>query len=297
MKVLIAEDDPVSRRVLEVTLANWGYSVTVVSDGTEALRLLGSDDGPRIAILDWMMPGLDGVDVCKHLRTNAADRYVYIILLTSRQDKSDLAVGIEAGADDYITKPFESVELKARLLAGSRIIQLEKALYEAREQLRHQAMHDSLTGLWNRAAILDRLDGELTRAKRQGTSVAIVMADIDRFKEINDTHGHPTGDSVLRQVALRLSSGLRTYDSVGRYGGEEFLIVLPNCDSATAGKLALRLCEACRENEHSVTCSFGVVASQPDCLDSQRLIAIADAALYRAKGEGRDRVIVGEITD
>lgn len=293
MKVLVAEDDPISRRLLEATLTKWGHSVVVAPNGIEALHLLESDDGPRLAILDWMMPGMDGLQVCRKLRADNADRYVYIILLTARHEKADLAQGIEAGADDYITKPFESVELKARLLAGSRIIELEEQLFEAQEQLRYQAMHDSLTGVWSRAAILGRLDAELSRSQRLGTSVTVILADIDRFKQVNDTYGHQTGDAVLRQVAGRMSGAVRAYDCVGRYGGEEFLIVLPGCDSSTAQALAERLLQSVRQDtEHSVTCSFGVATTAPGYFEAQHLIGAADAALYRAKAEGRDRVVV-----
>jgi diguanylate cyclase (GGDEF)-like protein len=293
MRVLIAEDDPISRRVLEVTLSNWGYGVVVAQDGAEALRLLRAPNCPRVAILDWMMPGLDGIEVCRQLRSKRIDRYVYVILLTARNEKKDIVRGIEAGADDYITKPFESIELKARLLAGSRIIELEEQLSEAQEQLRHQVMHDSLTGLWNRSAILERLETELGRSRRDGTPVSIILADIDRFKGVNDTYGHQIGDAVIRQVALRMSAALRVYDCVGRYGGEEFLIVLPSCDVATARMLAERLWESVRQDaEYPVTCSFGVSTSDATSLDSHRLIGAADTALYSAKAQGRDRIVI-----
>jgi diguanylate cyclase (GGDEF)-like protein len=295
MKVLIVDDDPVSQRILQATLTSWGYSVVVVPNGAEALNLLSHREGPRLAILDWVMPGLDGLQVCRQVRAKRCDHYVYIILLTARSEKEDVVHGIEAGADDYITKPFEYVELKARLLAGSRIIQLEEQLFQAHEQLRHQAMHDSLTGLWNRAAILERLDAELTRSRRDGTPMTIILADIDRFKSINDTYGHQIGDAVIRQVALRMSAAVRVQDFVGRYGGEEFLIVLPNCDEPTAKILAERLWAGVRQDaDYPITCSFGVFTANSKSVDAQRLIGKADAALYAAKAYGRDRYVVSE---
>jgi two-component system, cell cycle response regulator len=225
MRVLIAEDDAVSRRIVEITLRNWKYDVTAVSDGNQALEVLRSEGAPRLALLDWMMPGKDGPQVCRELRATPTPLYSYIILLTTRSGKEDIAAGLEAGADDYVIKPFEAIELRARLLAGTRIIELQDQLIEAQEKLRHQATHDGLTGVWNRAAILDRLEIEIQRSRRQKTPLTIIMADIDRFKNVNDSYGHQVGDVVLRNVAQSMSVAVRVYDAVGRYGGEEFLIV------------------------------------------------------------------------
>jgi diguanylate cyclase (GGDEF)-like protein len=296
MKVLIADDDPVSRRLLEASLRNWNYDVVTVADGVQALEALQSDSPPRLAVLDWVMPGKDGPQVCRELRAKHSDLYTYIVLLTSRTHKADVAEGLEAGADDYVTKPFEPLELKARLLAGARIIELQEQLLAAQHELRYRATHDALTGLLNRAAIMERLEEELGRARRHEHLLTVVLVDIDGFKQINDEFGHQAGDAVLQAVAQRLNTATRVYDAVGRYGGDEFLIVLPCCDSSMAGSLAARFHEAVRpagmvEKNPAlpVTCSFGVATAFEGNAESTGLIRSADVALYRAKMKGRDR--------
>jgi two-component system cell cycle response regulator len=299
MRVLIAEDDNLSRRVLETALRNWNYEVISVADGMEALEALQREDPPRLAVLDWMMPGKDGPEVCREIRARPSERYIYILLLTSRNDKADVAEGLQAGADDYVTKPFAAAELRARLLAGSRIIELQEQLLEAQEKLRHQANHDALTGLLNRSAILERLNVELSRARRQKAPLSVVMSDVDRFKNINDTHGHQVGDAVLGEMAQRMSVAVRVYDAVGRYGGEEFLTVLPGCDGPTALALSERLlqqvrrpCEIKNLPDLLVTCSFGIATTLDGSADADCIVRAADDALYRAKAAGRDRIEV-----
>jgi two-component system cell cycle response regulator len=206
MRILIAEDDPVSRRLLEAKLVNWGYEVVVTRDGNEAWQALQADDAPRLAILDWMMPGRDGVAVCREVRKGKGEPYTYLILLTAQAREEDLVTGMEAGADDYIAKPFKSSELKVRLRAGRRIIELQSELIAAREALRAQATHDPLTGLWNHEEILRILGLELVRAKREGRHVGVIMADLDHFKRVNDTYGHMGGDAVLRAAAKTMLS-------------------------------------------------------------------------------------------
>jgi diguanylate cyclase (GGDEF)-like protein len=298
MRVLVAEEDPVSRKIVEVTLRQWKYEVIPVADGNEALKSLGGDDPPRLALLDWMMPGKDGPQVCREFRTKPSSRYIYIILLTARSAKDDIVEGLEAGADDYIIKPFDAVELRARLLAGGRIVDLQDRLLEAQEKLRHQATHDGLTGIMNRAAILEKLEIELQRSRRQKMPLSVIMADIDGFKTINDTYGHQIGDVVLRNVAQSLSSTVRIYDTLGRYGGEEFLLVAPGCDAKEAGALARRLQQKVRQLtieglSSNVTCSFGLVTTSDAQVDTGWLIRTADDALYRAKANGRDRIETG----
>ena len=294
MKVLIAEDDAVSRRILEVFLDKLGYEVVVARDGTEALEMLQNPGAPRVAILDWMMPGTDGLEVCRQLRQRGPESYVYILLVTAKAQEQDIVEGLESGADDYLTKPYNIHGLKARLRAGFRIVELQAQLIEARDNFQFQATHDSLTGLWNRQGILERLDTELARAGRDKTSVGIMMADLDHFKRINDTYGHLAGDSVLREVASRMRSGIRAYDHVGRYGGEEFLGVLPGCAEAGALRQAERL-RACfnespivtSETPLQVTLSLGVACAGLG-QDKRDLLLAADEALYRAKRNGRD---------
>ena len=296
IKVLIADDDPISRRLLEVSLSREGYPVSVAANGAEALRLLEQQDGPRLAVVDWMMPEVDGVDVCRIIRKSAREAYVYIILLTARGHQAEIIQGLEAGADDYVTKPFDLHELKARLRAGMRILELQGQLVVAREEARVQATHDSLTGLLNHAAILGVFEKELMRAAREGTSVVLMMADIDNFKWVNDTHGHPAGDIVLRETARRMLAVVRPYDSIGRYGGEEFVVVAPGCDLDAGVKLADRLRESvCALPVHAgdvsipITMSIGVAVARGNARSSQLLLA-ADEALYAAKNGGRNRV-------
>lgn len=295
MRILVAEDEPVSRRLLEASLSKWGYEVVTASDGVETWRALQEDNAPRLAILDWMMPGGDGIETCQRLRKRTAEPYVYVLLLTAKGQKQDLLEGLEAGADDYLTKPFDSLELKARLRAGTRILDLQEQLIAAREQMRVQATHDALTGIWNRAAILETLQRELARSERQKLPVAIIMVDIDHFKQINDSHGHLAGDAVLREAARRLRSSIRPYDSIGRYGGEEFLIIVPGTNPQGAFSQAERLrVSMSREpitfsdGHVNVTISLGVTVNSGG-EKGEELIHAADAALYRAKSRGRNR--------
>jgi len=296
-KVLIAEDDPVSRRLLELFLVKWGYEVTIATSGTEALHLLERMDAPRLAILDWMMPGMEGIQVCQKLRETADRRYVYVLLLTARTQKEDLLEGLKSGADDYLTKPFDAQELRARLHVGQRILDLHDQLIAAGEQLLYRATHDSLTGIVNRGVIMDTLRRERARQERQGGTFGIVLADIDHFKYVNDTYGHLAGDEVLRETAQRMTKSIRPYDSVGRYGGEEFLIVVPYADGPRTLALAERIRRAIEAKPMlvnsipiSVTASLGVTASvNSSPLDAQEILRLADAALYRAKELGRNR--------
>lgn len=296
MRILIADDDPVTRRRLEATLARLGHEITAVADGTRASAALLAPDGPRLAILDWMMPGADGLEVCRAVREQAA-HYVYLIVLTARDRQEDLVEGLDAGADDFLTKPFDALELRARLRSGERVIELQARLLEAQEKLRVQATHDQLTGLWNRPMILDHLEREMHRTRREAGAIAVVLADIDHFKRINDTSGHAAGDLVLQQAAERIRSALRAHDVVGRYGGEEFLLVLPGRDAAAAGQVAERVRAAVASSPMPagdvpvpVTVSLGVAWTREASVESTTLIHAADEALYRAKSLGRNRV-------
>jgi two-component system cell cycle response regulator len=303
LKILIAEDDPVSRRLLEATLNKWGYSVITCVDGQMAWQALQQPDAPSLAILDWMMPEMDGVQVCREVRKRPTEPYIYLILLTAKNQKADIIAGLAAGADDYIVKPFDANELRMRLRAGRRILDLQAELIFAREALREQATHDSLTRLWNRAAILEILGQELDRAKRVSAPLSIILADLDHFKCINDAYGHLAGDTVLREVARRMRAALRPYDGIGRYGGEEFLLVLPDCDTSGAITLAERLRLAIgseamvlAEGVIPVTLSLGVATSVA-VEEMQTFIGAADAALYRAKYSGRNRIEIATLAD
>jgi two-component system cell cycle response regulator len=298
MQVLIVDDDNVSRRMLARTLESWHYEVISACDGNEAWRILERDGAPQLVILDWMMPGMTGPAVCRELRRRSREPYTYVLLLTARTEKQDLIDGLESGADDYLTKPFDAQELRVRLRAGLRILELQAQLLAAREALREQATRDPLTCLWNRCSILDILTREVSRANREGTGVGVIMADLDHFKKVNDTYGHLAGDAALREAARRMQASVRAYDAVGRYGGEEFLIVLPGSGNSNAMQFAERLREkicgepiTVPEGSLMATVSLGVTAWKRGAYPTpEMLLRAADEALYRAKASGRNRV-------
>lgn len=297
-QILVADDSAVFRNLLQRMLIDWGYETIAVSDGQQAWEILRGQNGPRLALLDWMMPGMDGAEVCRRVRANSRDRYVYMMLLSVRADSEDLVKGMESGADDYIVKPFQVDELHARLRAGHRVLALQEDLVEAREALREQATRDGLTGLWNRTAIFDILQNELARSSRSGEPVIVLMADLDGFKPVNDQFGHMAGDAVLRQVAACMKASVRRYDAVGRYGGDEFLLVLPGCELPAGLLLAQRIrdaigaeCFRSGDAEVRLTCSLGAACATPPRIPhADDLMREADVALYRAKRQGRNRV-------
>ncbi len=298
-RILLAEDSPVYRHLISGLLSEWGFDLTCVHDGAEAWNVLQQADPPTLVLLDWVLPKLDGIELCRRIRQSRQQGiYTYTVLLTSKDGKDDLLEGMRAGADDYLIKPFEHLELKARLLAGQRILDLQKELVDARESLRFAATYDSLTKLLNRGEILGLLNREMARAKRQSAPIGIVLVDVDHFKSINDTFGHPAGDEVLRQVASTLKSHLRLYDGAGRYGGEEFLLILPGCDLPHAMPRAEQLRSVIGSQPVTVdnrpvkvTVSAGVtVAHAGGKAAVESLLNQADEALYRAKRGGRDRV-------
>jgi diguanylate cyclase (GGDEF)-like protein len=298
MPVLVAEDNPVFQSMLLSMLTKWGYAVTMAYDGNEAWRLLQPENAPRLAILDWMMPGIDGVELCRRVRAASREPYQYILLLTARTDSDDLVQGMEAGADDYITKPFNAHELRVRLRAGRRILDLQEELLAAREALRDQATHDGLTGLLNRTAILEILQVEAERAVRERRPLALLLLDLDRFKLVNDTHGHLAGDAVLREASRRMKQVCRRYDAIGRYGGEEFLAVLPGSGPEASQAQAERLRATMASMPFDadgvtlpVTCSIGVAWREHPALSHlDDFMREADEALYAAKHNGRNRV-------
>jgi two-component system, cell cycle response regulator len=300
VKILLADDDPVSRRLMERMLQRGGYEVITVENGREAARELTAAGGPRLALIDWMMPELDGPAVCREVRSRIDGAYVYILLLTSKQSSEDIVKGLQAEADDYLTKPCHPAELKARLHTGRRILQLEDKLVEAREDMRFKATHDALTSLWDRGAILALLRSELSRSKREHSSVSVLLCDIDHFKQVNDVHGHQVGDEVLEEVSTRLLDAVRPYDAVGRYGGEEFLIVLNGCSAedleGRAEQARKAICGrvfSTSDGSIVVSMSIGAITIQDwDKTDAiEPFLKEADEALYRAKAAGRNRVI------
>lgn len=297
MKVLIADDQPMSRVILRKSVERWGYEVVLAANGLEAWDILAQPESPPMAILDWMMPDITGPELCRRVRDNHREPYTYILLLTAKSTKEETVEGLESGADDYIVKPFDEHELRMRLRAGQRIIDLQLKLMQAREELRERANKDLLTMLPNRSAIAAALDREISRCHRDNRTCGVILLDIDHFKKINDTYGHFAGDAVLRETATRLRGNMREYDQVGRYGGEEFLVVLPNCDLDSAAKQAERMRQKLHADimrvdgaEFKVSASFGVTVSDCSERSPDMFVRVADEALYRAKASGRNCV-------
>lgn len=291
MKVLVADDDEITRCLVSGLVEDWGYTPLPAEDGSRAQEILASADAPEIAILDWMMPGMDGLDVCRTLRREPGAPYVYTVMLTARADRNHAIAALEAGADDYVAKPFDPTELKVRLGTGRRVMEMTHSL-------RLQGAHDSLTGVWNRGRIIELLHRELSHVDRAHGGLGVLMVDLDHFKSVNDTHGHLIGDAVVREVAHRMSAALRRYDVLGRYGGDEFLVLLRDADHGAALAVAERLREAVRgtpiltsAGEHEQTLSIGLctVGGLEDVAAYEMILA-ADSALYAAKAKGRDRV-------
>ena len=300
MKIVLADDDSITRRLLEAWLRRWGYAVEAFADGRAAWSYLECATEPTLVILDWMMPGLDGTEICRRLRAQAREPYVYVLMITGRTDRTDIVEGLKAGADDFMVKPVDKDELRARVNVGERIVRLQTELIAARQAMVELATIDSLTRLPNRSAILNTLAREINRARREGTSISVCVADLDNFKRINDTYGHAVGDIALCDAATRLQSKLRSYQTVGRLGGEEFLIVLPNCDADTAALVIERARVAVAEVPVvaegaiiNLTCSFGMTTLSPGVTGAAfSLVQTADRALYDAKANGRNCVAV-----
>ena len=301
MKVLIAEDDPTTRMMFERLAAKWGYDVVTAADGDLARTILEGDEPPSLVVLDWMMPGIDGVNLCRLLRKSERGKRAYVVLVTARERKDDLVEAMDAGADDYLVKPVVPEEFRVRLRAGQRILELQAELLSSREAFKERSRRDSLTGLLNSGSTFDVLARHLEIGLLQGTPVAVILADLDEFKKVNDTYGHLAGDAVLVEFSKRLAESVRSSDAVGRWGGEEFLVLLPgarlDAAMALAEKIRVRLAERpvlAGATEIRVTTSLGAV-----CSDSLRspsvdtLVEAADQALYRAKAAGRNRAVAG----
>jgi two-component system, cell cycle response regulator len=296
MKVLVAEDEPMMRHLVTNLLRSWDYEVVVASNGADAQRILSGSDAPRLAVVDWNMPEKTGLDVVRELRTSSNDQYTYVLLLTAEAQKDRLLEALRAGCDDYITKPFDAKELEARLFVGGRIVQLQEQLGAALKSAEYRGTHDALTGALNRGAVLEALEREMTRSEREKTSLAAILLDVDHFKSINDMFGHLAGDEVLRQLVMRIAAVIRPYDTFGRYGGEEFVVLLPDCTLTDGVATAERICHTLCQNpfkvegrEIAVTVSAGVAVSDASSRKTQ-LLREADSAMYRAKAAGRNRV-------
>jgi len=293
VKVLIAEDEPVSRRVLESFLRKWGYDVLVTCDGSEAWEIFQKPDPPNLIISDWMMPDMDGLELCRKIRGIERSGYTYFIILTAKGRKEDVIQGFQAGADDFLVKPFDKEEMKYRIRIGERIIRLE-------QQILHLATTDSLTGVLIRRAFMERIEAEIHRSDRENAPFSLIFSDIDFFKKINDNYGHQVGDIVLQKFSGELTKSARPYDFVGRYGGEEFVVCLPGVDKVQCRVVAERMRKRVEEmkvmlpggsQSVRITASFGAASlSMESKENADSLIKRADEAMYRAKLEGRNRV-------
>ncbi len=302
MRVLLADSDSERMRQLEGWLIKWGYEVTPSRNGVDAWAKIESERKPVLAVLAWRMEGMLGIDVCRRLRLHPDLPSAYVLLLVDSRGQEELFDGLNAGADDFLFAPLDSVETRARIRTGARVIETEQALKASQDALRIQSTRDAITGSWNHASILEVLQKERDRARRKSGSVGVVLADLDEFRKVNENLGHPVGDEVLREAARRMNSSVRPYDSVGRYGGEEFLIVLPGSD----GLGALTVAERIRENFANrpvltsagpvpVTLSLGVAAEGGEAgLDDSALLIAAGSALARAQKTGRNRTALAD---
>ena len=300
MKILIAEDDNVTRHILEKSVTEMDFEVVSCKNGHDAWKILQSENAPHLLILDLMMPGMDGLEICRKVREQAKEPYTFILLLTSKGEQDDFVKGMEAGADDYVVKPFNHNDLRVRLKAGRRIVELNEELLYVRDNLEKQATHDKLTGLYNRHFMVEILEKEFSRALRHQSDLSCLLLDLDNFKDVNDTFGHTFGDLVLREFSAGLEQNIRKSDISIRYGGEEFMVLLPNTGIAGAQNIAEKIRATCEKkryddghNSTTVTVSIGIASiKQHQLIDDKEIVACADKALYRSKAEGRNRITV-----
>jgi diguanylate cyclase (GGDEF)-like protein len=299
LRLLVVDDDALLRRSLNLQLTRAGYEVHEAEDGQMAWEMI-EREGYRFVITDWNMPGVNGPDLVRRIREGGLPGYTYILMLTAHVEKLDVVVGLQAGADDYVTKPFDMDELRARVAIGARILELESRLKDSLASTAELAVRDGLTGLFNRRAFDNRLADEVQRAVRYQRPLSLLMIDIDYFKLYNDQHGHPQGDALLRELSTLFLSCVRSTDFVARYGGEEFVVILPETNTANGLAVARSILErvcvhpfSYRETQPggSLTVSIGVAGFDSEQPDPAHLLLAADQALYQAKGAGRNRVV------
>jgi|ERR1700691_106310 diguanylate cyclase (GGDEF)-like protein len=298
-KILVADESPVYRKLVEQTLPPDQYSILFANTGQSAIELF-RQHRPTMVITDWNMPDLSGIEVCRQIRANANDSYTYVIIVTSASEKEKVVEGLEAGADDYLTKPFHPKELLARVGVGKKLVELRQQIESQNQIVKELALTDALTSLPNRRAVEDWAKGQLSAAVRHSFSFWVVIADLDNFKVINDTYGHDAGDTVLKEFAGILKKRVRSSDICGRIGGGEFIMIFTHADECNTGIVVARILRQLREHEFSfggkpvqVTASFGIAGLQGKGMpDFAKLVSQADAALHAAKRAGRNRIEV-----
>jgi diguanylate cyclase (GGDEF)-like protein len=303
MRALIADDDATTREIVASAMRCWGLDVVTADNGVAAWRHMQAVHPPGLAVIDWMMPGLDGIEICRRVRGTPRLHGMYLILLTGRDAREDLVTALDAGADDYMVKPVHVEELRARVHVGLRVVMLQESLAArvaelgaAHDHLAKLASTDALTGLYSRRGWFDLTAAEFSRCRRYGRTFSLLVADLDWFKRVNDTHGHDAGDRLLRAFADMLRSECRRSDIIGRIGGEEFVVALPETGALDAQAIAARLTERCRAlavrsaaGEIRCSCSIGVTELRAADEDVESVLRRADTALYEAKRNGRDR--------
>jgi diguanylate cyclase (GGDEF)-like protein len=305
MRILIAEDGPVSRRVLEAALKGWGHEVIIACDGAQAWDVLKREDAPPLAIIDWMMPGMDGLEVCRRVRQSAQSAPTYIILLTAKNRKEDAAVGLQSGADDYLTKPFNRDELHARVQVGARVVGLQRSLAERVRQLEHAeaelralSLTDDLTELYNRRGFFIHAEQHLKTVRRTGKGFLLFYADMDGLKQINDTFGHEEGSLAIKRMALILRQTFRDSDIIARLGGDEFTALVkevsPHVEDIISARLEenLQIYNAQGRHSYALSLSTGFVTVASDMTTTlEEQIDRADRAMYEHKRSKRQAVV------
>jgi len=298
--ILVVDDIPTNIQLLKAYLTSVGYAVEAAKDGQEALEKVVSSK-PDLILLDVMMPKINGFEVCRNLKKEQASSFIPVIMVTGLNEVEYKIRAMEAGADDFVTKPFNRLELLTRVKSLLRIKYLYEELETAKEKLRQLSITDGLTGLYNHRYFKEHLDQELNRARRHNLDVSLAMADIDYFKKYNDTYGHPAGDALLSAVGYLFRDNIRKIDLAARYGGEEFSLVLVETNKHAAGIVAEKIKKLIAEHPfdsangnsgHRITISIGVATFPDDAATSDELIKIADDRLYRAKENGRDCVVL-----
>lgn len=309
-KVLLVEDDSIQANITKELLEKVGYEVLWAADGINAIKTVKSER-PDIILLDLILPGLDGYEVCRWLKLDESTKGIPVIMLTVKKELSDKISGLQIGADDYLPKPYNELELNARIYASLRTKTLQdelkmknKQLEELLYKVEYMAITDALTELYNRRRLHDVLGKEFERSKRYSTPFSVVMLDLDHFKKVNDNYGHQTGDMILRGVAKILLSSIRDIDTASRYGGEEFVLVLPNTARNDAKNVAERIRETIEKNNFSIiennllTVSIGISGLPDKKIETEdKLMRCADIALYRAKQNGRNRTEIADGKD